>query len=79
MGHKHTMTAQTARQIAERFLTTVEMRGFRAVFSGVHGSSQTEEWSVIFEVHSAEGHLMDGPIIVVVDKTTAAARLFASP
>jgi hypothetical protein len=37
------------------------------------------EWSVAFDVYSPDGNLIDGPVVVIIDKDTMKARFFDSP
>jgi hypothetical protein len=74
------MSSGDAKAIAEEFLATTNMRGFKASF--VEAKKQDRwpsEWAVIFDIHDALGHLMDGPMIITVDEGTRRARAFESP
>ena len=74
------MRPEEARAIAESFLETQNMRGYKTVFAEVRSHDRwPNEWSVIFDLFTEAGNLMDGPMIVVVNKTTRQARIFESP
>ena len=74
------MTGSEAKEVAERFVSTLELRGYTATFVEARKHERwPKEWSVIFDLRSARGNVMDGPMVVVVDEPTGSARLFESP
>jgi hypothetical protein len=73
------MTPEEARALAENLLKTQDMRGYKAVFAEAREHERwPNEFSVIFDLYSKSGNLTDGPMIVIVDKTTRKARFFES-
>ena len=74
------MTACEVRAIAEAFVAKQEMRGHSVEYVGLGDRPQhPEEWSVTFDVYSPAGNLIDGRIVVIIDKRTMKARFFESP
>ena len=74
------MTETEAKDVAAKFLATQDMRGFTATCVEARKHERwPNEWSVIFDLRAAQGHLMDGPMVVIVDEATGKARLFVSP
>lgn len=70
------MNPEQARTIAESFLSTQEMRGYKAVFVEARARPRwPNEIAVVFDIFSSTGGLLDGPMIVIVDKATKEARL----
>jgi hypothetical protein len=73
------MTNLEAKEVATRFVAAQELRGFTATCVDARKHERwPNEWSVIFDLHSSQGHLMDGPMVVIVDERTGEARLFES-
>ena len=74
------MTGVEAKEIARKFVSTLELRTYTATFIEARKHERwPNEWSVIFELRSSQGHLMDGPMVVIVDETTGKGRLLESP
>lgn len=74
------MNIEDARMIAESFIALQEMRGHKVTFVEARNLPKwPNEWSVIFDLYSPEGNLIDGPIIVIVNKITRNAHFFESP
>ena len=68
------------KQIAESFIATQDMKGHTVKFVETRDLPKwPNELSVIFDLFSPAGNLVDGPIIVVVDKHSCKARFFESP
>jgi len=74
------MTEAEAIEIAENYLRTKEMRGFRAVVAGARKNERVpDQWSVLFSLFTPEDFLLDGPMIIVVDEKTGEAKSCKSP
>jgi hypothetical protein len=70
------MNIEEARAIAERFLATQGMRGFKAVFEEAHKSKTClDSWAVSFQLYAPEGGLVDGGLLIIVDEATGKARV----
>ena len=64
-----------AREMAEQFIARQNLKGHTYKFSGVKFDERwPSEWGVVFDVYSPQNTLIDGPIVIVVDKTTGEAR-----
>lgn len=73
------MSTIQVQQSAERLLATLDMKGHRAQFVEVVARERfPNEWGVIFDLYSPAGNLVDGPLVVLVDKKTGEARIFES-
>lgn len=71
------MTTGEIREIAEAFVARQEMRGHTVKYVALGDRPKhPEEWSVTFDLYSPAGNLIDGPIIVIVDKKTLVTRFF---
>ena len=58
-----------ARELAEQFLGQQDLRGFAYRFSGITFDQRWPgEWSVVFDVYSPDDTLIDGPVVLIVDK-----------
>jgi hypothetical protein len=70
------MVDQTeARKLAEDFLSQQDLRGYSYIFSGVtYDDRWPDEWGIVFDVYSPEMSLIDGPVVLVVSKTTGEVR-----
>lgn len=74
------MKIDDVRKIAENFIASQDMRGHTVKLVETRDLPKwPNEWSVIFDLYSPAGNLIDGPIIVIVDKGTLKARFFESP
>lgn len=74
------MTEDEARDSAERLIATLDMKGHSARFAEAKNQSRfSGEWSVIFDIHSPRGNLIDGPIVVIVSEADGSARLMEGP
>lgn len=70
------MSHEIAKQIAEEFVAQ-QKRGFVYECIGVREASRfPNELNVNFRVTSADGIEFEGPVVVIVDKETKAARFF---
>jgi len=73
------MTIEEARIVAEGFLQSQEMRGYKAIFADARIRHRyPNEFAVVFDLFKGDD-LIDGPMVVIVDKTTQKARFFESP
>ncbi len=73
------MNPEQARQVAESYIATQNMRGFTTTFAEVHRSkSSPGSWTVNFDLHSPRGGMEDGGIMVIVEDATGEARVFES-
>lgn len=69
-----------ARQIAEKFVSGLDKRGHSIGFAEARRRVRyPDQWSVVFDVFSSNGNLIDGPIVVIVEETTGNARLLGGP
>lgn len=74
------MTKPEAIEIAENYLKTKNMRGYRAVVAEARKDERSpDEWIVLFSFFTPENFLMDGPMIIIVDEKTGEARSVNSP
>jgi hypothetical protein len=56
------------------------MRGHTVSFVGGGDRPKApDQFSIVFDLFSPKGNLIDGPIIVLVDKYSGKARFFKSP
>lgn len=68
-------TIDEVRDIAVKFVDQSDMKQCTAKFAEVREHERfPNEWSVIFDLFSKEGSLIDSPFIVIVDKTTKEPR-----
>lgn len=69
------MSPEKARDIAVEFVKTSDMRQCVAKFAEVREHERyPNEYSVVFDLFSKEGSLIDAPFIVIVDKVTGEPR-----
>jgi hypothetical protein len=68
------MREEDARAIATTFIASLDARGFRYALAEARRGDRFE-WCVSFDVFNPGGHLMDGPVVVLVDGRTRKARL----
>jgi len=60
--------------VAEEFVRTRDMRGFGTLFvSAKERVGRPGEWAVVFDLRDKQGHVVDGPMIVLVDERTGSA------
>lgn len=71
------MKHDDARKAAENLIASEDMKNYTVKYAEIIDSEKwPNEWSVIFDVYSPAGNLIDGPLIVIVDKKTLQARFF---
>jgi hypothetical protein len=69
------MSNEKARDIAIEFVEKSDMRQCVATFAEVREHERyPNEYSVVFDLFSKEGSLIDAPFIVIVDKVTGEPR-----
>jgi hypothetical protein len=79
VGGRIQVTSEEARAIAEQFVACLDMRGFAVSYVETRKDDRRPgEWATIFDVYSAQGTLVDGPMVIIVDEKTRAARAFPS-
>jgi len=72
------MTKDEAREAAERLLRDANWTEFTAKFVGIKVSSRDPNmYGVVFDVYAPEGHVVDGPVVIVVDQRTGEARFLS--
>ena len=71
------MNEDEAKTMAERFIATQDMKGHSIQFvSATKGIRSPDEWSILYDLFSPQGTLIDGPIVVLVDDASGEVRLF---
>lgn len=66
-----TISQDQARDLALAHVRALDLRGFRYEFAGMSfDANWPEELGAVFDVYTPSGHLMDGPIVFVVEKAT---------
>jgi len=68
------MTKQQAEEIANKFVKGLMGRDLRLLGSSKN-SRHPDKWGVVFERTTVDGHVIDGPMIVIVDEHTERANL----
>jgi hypothetical protein len=69
------MTAESAAEIARQFVASQDLRGFRYTFVGVRPSERhSGRWHATFDVQTADGAVIEGPAVVVVEEADQSAR-----
>ena len=64
-----------AQAIAEEFISSQDNRGFSLKFVSIRRDDQwPKEWSVVFDVFTEQGALLDGPVVVIVNEESNQAR-----
>jgi hypothetical protein len=70
-----TTTIDEVRDIAIEFVGKSDMKQCSAKFAEVRQYERfPNEWSVVFDLYSRDGTLIDSPFIVIVDKATMQPR-----
>ena len=74
------MIEADVRRAAEDLLAGQDMKGYVPTFLGAHlGRARPDQWSVLFELRSPAGGMLDGPVVVLVDNQSGQAEIFAAP
>jgi len=74
-----TVLKEKATELAVAHVRTLDLKGFR--YEHVSTSINailTNEWNVVFDVYSPSGNLMDGPVVLVVERDTGLVRSLMS-
>jgi hypothetical protein len=72
-----TISKDRAQALAIEHVRQLDLRGYRYEFAGISfDENWPDEWGAIFDVYTPGGHLMDGPVIFVVEKKTGIVRGF---
>lgn len=71
------MTPEEAKDIAESFIASQDMRDHTAAFVEAHKSKNWPVcWTVNFDLRGPGGGLVDGGLMVVINEVTREARFF---
>jgi hypothetical protein len=74
------MTTEDGIAIAEAFIRAQDLKGHTVkVVEARELPRWPNEFSIIFELYSPKGNLIDGPIVVVVDKRSGNVRFLQEP
>lgn len=66
---------EQAQKLAELFLQKQPHRGHTYSFSGVTSNEKRPEvYGVIFDIYTPDKNLLDGPLVMLVDKQTGEVR-----
>lgn len=72
-----TISKEQAKDLAIAYVNSLDLRGYRYEFSGISfDKNWPNEWGAVFDVYTPQGHLMDGPVVFVVEKDTGRVRSF---
>lgn len=72
-----TINREQAKELALAHVRALDLRGYRYEFAGISFDDKwPEEWGAVFDVYTPSGHLMDGPVVFVVEKATGRVRGF---
>ncbi|HSV71243.1 MAG TPA: hypothetical protein VLI72_14135 [Methylibium sp.] len=69
------ISREQAQQLAVQYVQGLDLRGYR--YDPVEVACRDkfpDEWDVVFDVYTPSGNLMDGPVIIVVEKATGKVR-----
>lgn len=65
-----------AREMAEQFIARQDLKGHKYKFVGVKfNERRPSEWGVVFDVYTLQDSLLDGPVVILVDRTSGATRV----
>ena len=74
------MIESEVRQAAEKLFVGQDLIGYTPVFLEAQlGRVRPGQWTVLFEYRTAQGGVLDGPVVVVVDDKTGQAQLDPGP
>lgn len=66
---------EQARQLTLEHVQKLDLRGYRYEFAGISSNDKyPDEWGTVFDVYTPKGHLMDGPVVFVVERRTGAVK-----
>lgn len=72
-----TISKEKAKDLAISHVNSLDLKGYRYEFAGMSFDEKwANEWGAVFDVYTPKGHLMDGPIVFVVEKDTGRVRGF---
>lgn len=69
------MTESRAAEIARRFLSAQDLRGFRYTFLEARPSAHPGRWTAAFMVETSDGVAIEGPVVVVIEDDESARFL----
>lgn len=73
-----TVSREQAKDLAIAHVQTLDLKGYRYECVGTSFDAKwPDEWGVVFDVYTPNGHLMDGPVVFVVEKETGRVRSFS--
>lgn len=68
---------EDAKYLAMAHVASLDLKGFRYEFIEISESKiHPDEWGAIFDVYSPQSSLMDGPIVLIVEKDTGKVRSY---
>jgi hypothetical protein len=71
------VSREQAKELAVAHVGTLDLKGYRYEYVGTSfDANWPDEWGVVFDVHTPDGHLMDGPVVFVVEKETGRVGSF---
>lgn len=74
------MTESEVRQAAEKLFEGQDLKGYIPVFvEAVLGRRRPSEWTVLFEYRTAQGGVLDGPVVILVDDRTGQVQDHPGP
>jgi hypothetical protein len=72
-----TISKEEAKALAISYVSSLDLRGYRYEFVGISFNDKwPNEWGAVFDVYTPRGNLMDGPVVLVVEKDTGRVREF---
>jgi hypothetical protein len=72
-----TISKEEAKNVAISHVKSLDLKGYRYEFVGISFDQKwANEWGAVFDVFTPNGHLMDGPVVFVVEKDTGHVRGF---
>lgn len=72
-----TISREEAKEIALAHIAELDLKGYRYEFAGISSSKNwPDEWGAVFDVYSPSGSLVDGPVVLVIEKNSGRIRGF---
>lgn len=72
-----TISKEEAKALAISYFNSLDLRGYFYEFVGVSFNEKwPNEWGIIFDSYTPKGNLLDGPVVLVVEKDTGRVREF---
>lgn len=69
------ISKEQAKQLALKHVRDLDLRGYRYEFAGISSRDGfPDEWGAVFDVYTPKGHLIDGPVVLVVESQTGEVR-----